>query len=143
MGANGLAIEAVIGPREVTVNGEAMEAAVGGGKGTVMGLVEVAVQATIIVELRAGLVAETDLDGRTGAEAADFGAKRFFSLRLGWEDFLSRSGNFVFLIESCLSTSFICCLRVFGENTVSSLYSSTHFSTAIRSATLLFTDSTC
>jgi hypothetical protein len=41
-----------------------------------------AVQAAI-VELRAGLVAETDLDARTKAEAAAFGAKRLFSLRLG------------------------------------------------------------
>ena len=47
-----------------------------------MGAVEVAVQAAI-VELRAGLVAETDLGARTEAEAAAPGAKRFFSLRLG------------------------------------------------------------
>lgn len=66
IGTTGLAIAEVAGAREVTV----------------MGAVEVAVQAAI-VELRAGLVAETDLDARTEAEAAAFGAKRFFSLRLG------------------------------------------------------------
>ena len=51
-----------------------------------MGAAEVAVQAAI-VDLRAGLVAETetetDLDDRTEAEAAAFRAKRLFSLRLG------------------------------------------------------------
>lgn len=81
-GTTGIAIAEVVGAREVTVTGEAMKATVGEREVAVMGAVEVAVQAAI-VELTAGLVAETDLDERTEAEAADFGAKRFFSLRLG------------------------------------------------------------